>query len=72
MPKNIFNRITPEIEQLAELTKKASEIDPQLYIENDVKRGLRDLNGKGVLVGITNISEINSMREVNFITVDTM
>ena len=65
MPKDIFNRITPEIEHLAELTKKASEIDPQLYIENDVKRGLRDLNGKGVLVGITNISEINSMREVN-------
>ena len=65
MPKDIFNRITPEIEHLAELTKKASEIDPQLYIDNDVKRGLRDLNGKGVLVGITNISEINSMREVN-------
>ena len=62
MPKDIFNRITPEIEHLAELTKKASEIDPQLYIENDVKRGLRDLNGKGVLVGITNISEVNSKR----------
>ena len=65
MPSNSFNKITPEIKQLAEYTKKASEIDPNLYTEYDVKRGLRDLNGKGVLVGITNISEINSMKEVN-------
>lgn len=30
----------------------------QLYTENDVKRGLRDQNGKGVVVGLTNISTI--------------
>ena len=65
MPKVNFNKITPEIEHLTELTKKASEIDPQLYTDYEVKRGLRDLNGKGVLVGITNISEINSMREID-------
>ena len=65
MPKTNFQKITPEIERLAELNKKASVIDPQLYTDYEVKRGLRDLNGKGVLVGITNISEINSMREID-------
>ena len=30
-------------------------IDPNLYVEYDVKRGLRDINGKGVLAGLTQI-----------------
>ncbi|MBO6214340.1 MAG: citrate/2-methylcitrate synthase, partial [Lachnospiraceae bacterium] len=36
-----------------------------LYTEYDVKRGLRDVSGKGVLVGITNISEVTSMKVEN-------
>ena len=40
-------------------------ISDQLYREYDVKRGLRDLNGKGVVAGLTNISEVLSMKEVN-------
>lgn len=64
MPSS-YSKITPEIEQLAELTKKAAYIDPQLYTDYNVKRGLRDLNGKGVLVGITNISEVNAQRVVD-------
>ena len=39
MPKTNFQKITPEIERLAELTKKASEIDPQLYIDYGVNLG---------------------------------
>ncbi len=35
-------------------------IDPALYIEYDVKRGLRDANGKGVLTGLTEISDVVS------------
>ena len=38
-------------------------ISDELYREFDVKRGLRDLNGKGVLTGLTNISEIISFNE---------
>ncbi len=64
MPSS-YSKITPEIEQLAELTKKASYVNPELYTEYGVKRGLRDLNGKGVLVGITNISEVNSQRVID-------
>lgn len=45
---------------LADLCKNISPIDPALYTKYDVKRGLRDLNGKGVLTGLTDISEICS------------
>ncbi len=65
MKHGSYSQITPEIRELSALTQKASEIDPQMYVDFDVKRGLRDVNGKGVLVGVTNISEINSMKEVN-------
>ncbi len=60
-----YSKLTPKISELSKLSQKTSEIDPQMYVDFDVKRGLRDVNGKGVLVGVTNISEINSMREVN-------
>jgi len=35
-------------------------IDNELYGKYEVKRGLRDISGKGVLVGLTEISEIVS------------
>ena len=40
-------------------------ITDELYQRFDVKRGLRDLNGKGVVTGLTNISEIISFQEVD-------
>ena len=55
-----FSEITPEIRRLAELCRDNSLIDSSLYRQYDVKRGLRDLNGKGVLTGLTEISEIIS------------
>ncbi|MQN00944.1 MAG: citrate/2-methylcitrate synthase [Lachnospiraceae bacterium] len=60
-----YSKITPEIEKLAGLTEQAAYVNPELYTEYGVKRGLRDLNGKGVLVGITNISEVNSQRVID-------
>lgn len=50
--------ITPEIEHFAELCVKNNAIDKELYTEYEVKRGLRDLNGKGVLAGLTNVSDV--------------
>lgn len=50
--------ITPEIEHFAELCVKNNAIDKDLYTEYEVKRGLRDLNGKGVLAGLTNVSDV--------------
>lgn len=58
-PKNInYSEITPEIRRLAQLCAQNNAIDPELYTRYDVKRGLRDLNGKGVLTGLTEISEV--------------
>lgn len=65
MTNQSFSEITPQLVHLSELSKKSSYIDPELYTKYDVKRGLRDLNGKGVLVGITKISEINSTKIVD-------
>jgi citrate synthase len=60
MSNNKYSQITPEIMKLTELCYKNSNIDPSLYEKYDVKRGLRDLNGKGVVTGLTEISDIRS------------
>lgn len=57
---NSYSQITPEIKKLAEVCKAHNNIDPELYTKYDVKRGLRDLNGKGVLTGLTEIAEVKS------------
>jgi len=53
-----FSEITPEIHKLADTCIGNNSIDPQMYIEHKVNRGLRDLNGNGVLTGLTEVSEI--------------
>lgn len=68
--KNAFSEITPEIKELKKICKNNSSIDPKLYIEHKVNRGLRDINGKGVLTGLTEISEVNGKREINGETVE--
>ena len=55
-----FSELTPEILRLSRLCEKAGAVDPELYTRYDVKRGLRDLNGKGVLAGLTNISDVRA------------
>lgn len=62
---NPFCEITPELMHLSELSQNCSVIDPDLYTKYDVKRGLRDLNGKGVLVGLTEISDVCATKIVN-------
>lgn len=42
----------------------SGRIDQNLYTEYDVKRGLRDSNGKGVLTGLTEISDVIGFRYV--------
>lgn len=57
--------ITPEITHLAELCEKNNAIEKSLYTEYQVKRGLRDENGKGVLAGLTNISDVCAKKLVD-------
>ena len=48
------------LEELYNSCLKEGRIDLSLYVEYDVKRGLRDSNGKGVLAGLTEISDVVS------------
>ena len=68
MEKNIYSEITPDIIELVALSKEAGYIDSELFTKYDVKRGLRDLNGKGVLAGLTNISDVRATKVVDGVT----
>lgn len=60
MSDSTFSQITPELIALSEKCTDNSYIDPELYSKYEVKRGLRDINGKGVLTGLTEIAEVKS------------
>lgn len=47
------------------LCRGVDVVDPKLYDEYGVKRGLRDLNGHGVLTGVTNISKVVSSKIID-------
>ena len=55
-----YSEITPYVKKQAEISDKNNGIIREMYIENDVKRGLRDLNGKGVVAGLTEVSHIKA------------
>ena len=60
-----YSEIIPEINVLAEKMIVNSKIDNELYGKYDVKRGLRDIDGKGVLTGLTDISTIKQNKLVD-------
>ncbi len=60
-----FSEITPQIRELAKMAEESTIIDSSLYAKFDVKRGLRDLNGKGVLAGLTHISDVQAKKIVD-------
>ena len=71
MEQNSFSEITPEIVRLANMSEQAGIIDTELFTKYDVKRGLRDLNGKGVLTGLTNISDVRANKIVDGVQIPT-
>ena len=60
-----YSAITPEIDVLAQKMTANSIIDTELYSKYNVKRGLRDIDGKGVLTGLTDISAIIQNKTVD-------
>ena len=57
-----YSEITPYIEKLAHLSNANNHIRPEMYAEHHVNRGLRDMNGNGVVTGLTEISTINAKK----------
>ena len=54
-------KLTQEyIDHLSHKVDEFSQVDPTLYTKYDVKRGLRNANGTGVLVGLTTVGNVNS------------
>lgn len=60
-----MEQYTEELAKLAGVCRENGTIDSELYGKYHVKRGLRDLNGEGVVAGLTRISTIKSKEEVN-------
>ena len=62
--KTLFE-ITPEILYLSKMCEDSNAIEKDLYFKHNVKRGLRDLDGRGVIAGLTNISDVCASRDEN-------
>ena len=58
-----YSEITPYIRSLAAKSSGNNRIEPEMYLAHDVKRGLRDLDGNGVVTGLTEISKIISKQK---------
>ena len=58
--KQSYSEITPYIAELAALSCQNNNIVPDMYTEHKVNRGLRDMNGVGVVTGLTEVSEIKA------------
>lgn len=65
MTNSEYSDVTPQIHALAQKMTHNSVIDTDLYSKYNVKRGLRDLDGKGVLTGLTDISTITQNKLVD-------
>ena len=59
-----YSKITDYLRDLAELSGKNNHIQPSMYVEHNVNRGLRDMNGKGVVTGLTEISRIQAKKKL--------
>ena len=61
----LSKKLDAEFDELVENCMVSGAIDLNLYQEYDVKRGLRDSTGKGVLTGLTEISDVTGYVFVN-------
>ncbi len=59
-----YSEITPYISELAKISSENNHIVPQMYVDHKVNRGLRDVNGNGVITGLTEISKIKAKEKL--------
>ncbi len=60
--KKDYSQITPYIEKMAQKSCECNGILPQMYEEHCVNRGLRDMNGNGVVTGLTEVSMVQAKK----------
>ncbi len=58
-----YSEITPYIKHLAEISKSGNHIESSMYQQHNVFRGLRDIDGNGVVTGLTDVSSIFSKKK---------
>ena len=63
MAEQLYSGVSAEVAELTERCINNSRIDPDLYTQLKVYRGLRDQDGRGVLTGLTEISDVTSFEE---------
>ena len=54
-----------QVENLAKLCKANPTFSEEVYREKQVKRGLRDIDGTGVIAGLTDISDVIAKKVVD-------
>lgn len=59
------NEFELRLEEWSKVIEQTNTIDPKLYPEHNIKRGLRNENGTGVLVGITRVGSVIGYRKEN-------
>ena len=59
---NQYGDFGKETEELMTICERNDRIPPELFKEFGVKRGLRDVDGTGLLAGISNISRIDAFK----------
>lgn len=62
---NLIVKYSHKISELSKITAQNNNIEQSMYEKYDVKRGLRDKNGKGVLCGLTEISEVTGWQNID-------
>ena len=62
--KKSYSAITPYITKMASISNKNNGIESEMYLNHKVNRGLRDLNGNGVVTGLTEVSTITAKKIV--------
>ncbi len=55
-----YSEISDYIKEMAQISNQNNRILPEMYLEHKVNKGLRDLNGNGVVTGLTEVSKIKS------------
>ncbi len=63
MEKN--NAFDHHLNEWSKIIEQKNTIDPKLYPKHNIKRGLRNENGTGVLVGITRVGSVIGYRTEN-------